>query len=382
MKRCALLTTASALVLFACCGRAVADAEKPKSKSIDVAICLDVSGSMQHLIESAKVKLWNIVNELAKMQPAPKLRVALYSYGRDNYDPKLGWVRKECELTDDLDLLYQKLFALTTNGGTELVTRVCWDAVDQLQWSTDKDALRMIFVAGNEPASQDKRVSLKQLADRAKKDDVFVNPVYCGNPNHRDAVDWKELAKLAGGNFNSIDQKGRDHRRQNSVRQENSRPRRQAQHDIHRLRCRRQRKGPKPKGTIRQRAKSRRRGTSVAGDGAKHNALQLPSVGPRRPLQDGQEIRSREIARRTATRKHAQNDTERTHRIRKIDDQQTRSNPKTDYRSEQTAHRIRAKLSQDEPESCGSSISRSDSLDDSCAGIEAGHRRAEVMASW
>src|SRR6266478_937346 len=126
----------------------------PKSagKAIDVVICLDVSNSMDGLIASAKTKLWDIVNELAKAKPTPNLRVGLYSYGNDGYDAKIGWVRKDLDLTTDLDALYQKLTALTTNGGTEYVTRVCRDAMVQQQWSKEKDALRIIFVCGNEPA--------------------------------------------------------------------------------------------------------------------------------------------------------------------------------------------------------------------------------------
>src|SRR5262245_15330448 len=79
-----------------------------KGKPVDVTICLDTSNSMDGLIDSAKRKLWDIVNDLAKAKPTPKLRVALYSYGNDGYDPKKGWVRKEVDLTDDLDKIYEK----------------------------------------------------------------------------------------------------------------------------------------------------------------------------------------------------------------------------------------------------------------------------------
>src|SRR5262245_65855224 len=146
-------------------------------RDIDVVLCLDVSGSMGGLIDSAKNKLWDIVNELAKAKPAPNLRVALYSYGHTTYDPKKGWVRKELDLTNDLDLLYKKLFDLTINGGTEYVTRVCRDAVVEQKWSTKKDALKLIFVAGNEPASQDPVVKLTEAADLAKKHDIIINTI-------------------------------------------------------------------------------------------------------------------------------------------------------------------------------------------------------------
>ena len=177
-----------------------------KAKNIDVVICLDISGSMDGLIDSAKTKLWDIVNELAKIKPTPNLRVALYTYGCNAYDPKIGWIQKDLDLSTDLDALYQKLFALRTNGGTEYVTRVCRDAVRDLKWSEDKNALKLIFVCGNEPASQDPVVKLKEAADFAISKGVIINPIYCGGSDDPDAKDWREFAALCGGRFVAIDQ--------------------------------------------------------------------------------------------------------------------------------------------------------------------------------
>ena len=54
---------------------------KPAPRAIDLAICLDTSGSMSGLLNSTKQKLWDIVNDLAMAEPTPKLRVALLTYG-------------------------------------------------------------------------------------------------------------------------------------------------------------------------------------------------------------------------------------------------------------------------------------------------------------
>jgi hypothetical protein len=202
----------TALLLAAVAVPAVPAADDPAKpepappKVIDVVICLDVSNSMDGLIGSAKMKLWDIVNDLAKIKPTPQLRVGLYSYGNDTYDAKIGWIRKEADLTTDLDLISQKLFGLTTQGGTEYVTRVCRDALVQQKWADGKDALKLIFVCGNEPASQDPVVKLKEAADLAVKKGVVINPIFAGNADHLDARDWKEFAALAGGRFANIDQ--------------------------------------------------------------------------------------------------------------------------------------------------------------------------------
>lgn len=199
------MLTAAVVLLSAAIGRA-APAPEQAAKNIDVAILLDTSGSMEGLIESAKLKLWTIVNDLAKIQPAPTLRVALYQYGNDGLDPNGGWVRKELDLTNDLDDVYKKLNAFRTNGGTELVARVTQYALNELKWSEDKDALRLIFVCGNEPANQDKQVTLESVAEIAKKKGVFVNTIYCGRANHPEANLWREFSVMAGGSYANIDQ--------------------------------------------------------------------------------------------------------------------------------------------------------------------------------
>src|SRR5262245_54123246 len=177
-------------------------------KEIDVVLCLDVSGSMNGLIDSAKVKLWDIVNDLGKVKPTPQLRVGLYSYGHNTYDPAKGWVRKEADLTVDLDAVYQKLNALTINGGIEYVARVCRDAVVEQKWSEDKKALKMIFVCGNEPADQDRQVHLKDVAQMALKKDIIINTIYCerGPRYLGEAKLWEEFARMSEGRYALINQ--------------------------------------------------------------------------------------------------------------------------------------------------------------------------------
>ncbi len=179
---------------------------KAPGSAIDVVLCLDVSNSMDQLILSAKAKLWDIVNDLARVRPAPALRVALYSYGHDGYARDAGWVRKEIDLTTDLDEINRKLNGLATRGGTELVTRVARDALVQQAWTTHPKALRLLFVCGNEPANQDTQTQMAEIAAAAKRQSVRLNCIYCGGADDADGRSWRELAGLAGGSFQCISQ--------------------------------------------------------------------------------------------------------------------------------------------------------------------------------
>jgi hypothetical protein len=187
---------------------ALADAPAEKSKSVDVVLCLDTSSSMDGLIDSAKRKLWAVVNDLAKMQPTPELRVGLYSYGNNTYDVKRGWVRLEVPLTTDLDEVYKRINVLkcAPPNSDEYVARVTRDALAELKWAEGKDALRLIFVCGNEPVDQDKEVTLESVAQTAKAKGVLINTIYCGPANHAEVIGWCQFATSTGGKFANIDQ--------------------------------------------------------------------------------------------------------------------------------------------------------------------------------
>jgi hypothetical protein len=208
MARFAMVLTILAVTL-PCPARAEVKA-KP-GPVIDVVLCLDVSSSMNDLIDSARVKLWDLVNELGTVKPTPRLRVGLYSYGHREYDVRTGWVRKEVDLTDDLDTVYKKLNALriAPPGSDEYVARVCRAALAEQKWATQKKALKLIFVCGNEPADQDREVTLESVARTAIEKDVIINTIYCNwsGATAGEVLGWQNLAKRAEGRFAQIDMK-------------------------------------------------------------------------------------------------------------------------------------------------------------------------------
>ncbi len=185
--------------------RSYQEPETP-THQIDVVIALDVSGSMTGLIESAKQRLWDIVNELGRAQPQPELRLAILSFGRPSYGEGTGYVKIDLPFTSDLDAVNQTLFGFGTDGGDEYVARVVSTAVNELAWNDDPDALRILFVAGNEAATQDPQISVQQAVQLATDTGIVVNTIYCGSDNDSLATGWREFASNTNGLYASIDQ--------------------------------------------------------------------------------------------------------------------------------------------------------------------------------
>lgn len=182
---------------------AIPDAQR---HPVDLVIALDVSGSMSGLIDSAKQRLWDVVNELAQANPRPDLRMAILTYGNPSYGEASGYVRIDMPFTRDLDAVNRTLFSFGTDGGDEYVSRVVHRSVTGLAWSENPDALKILFVAGNEEANQDPQISVEIASQLATNKGIVVNTIYCGNEDDNIVAGWREFSAMTNGLFASINQ--------------------------------------------------------------------------------------------------------------------------------------------------------------------------------
>lgn len=179
---------------------------EPNKQFIKVALLLDTSNSMDGLIDQAKAQLWEIVNELSYAKCGnnkPNLQIALYEYGNDRLNSKEGYIRQVLAFSNDLDEISKELFSLTTNGGNEYCGQVIQTSLNQLNWGSNPDDLKLIFIAGNEPFTQGK-VNYKDAATNAKEKDITVNTIFCGDYNQGISTFWKKGADLTQGNYMAI----------------------------------------------------------------------------------------------------------------------------------------------------------------------------------
>lgn len=177
---------------------------------IQVAILLDVSGSMDGLIEQAKSRLWNIVNTLTTLKyrgESPQIEIALYAYGTGNrYEG--DYMYRITPLTTDLDLISEKLFALRTSGSEEYCGTAISRATKELEWGSNESDMKLIYIAGNEIFEQGK-ISYKTSIPQALKKDIYVNTIHCGNPETGIRDLWRDAAERGKGKFFNIDSNAR-----------------------------------------------------------------------------------------------------------------------------------------------------------------------------
>ncbi len=182
--------------------------QKNNSSKIQVAILLDVSNSMDGLIDQAKAQLWNMVGTLGKAVcngQSPQIEIALYEYGRPTNNVAKGYVKQINGFISDLDLLSQNLFELKTNGGDEYCGHVIYSSIKELGWDTSSTNYKVIFIAGNEDFLQGD-VSWTTACNAAKNKGVIVNTIYCGDNMSGIREHWKLGGECGSGSYTNINQ--------------------------------------------------------------------------------------------------------------------------------------------------------------------------------
>jgi hypothetical protein len=184
--------------------------DEPK---IQVAILLDVSGSMDGLIEQAKAQLWNMASTMGKATcqngKSPTIEIALYEYGRTTNDAKLGYVKKINGFINDLDSLSGNLFSLKTDGGEEYCGQVIFTSIKELAWDNTAGTYKVIFIAGNEDFLQG-NLQYTKACNEAKQKGVIVNTIYCGDKMQGVREHWNLAGECGNGSYTNINQNARE----------------------------------------------------------------------------------------------------------------------------------------------------------------------------
>lgn len=209
----ATLTSAIALLAVSNPDKKIETKKPPVTPKIQAAILLDVSNSMDGLIDQAKAQLWNMVSTMGKAKctgdAAPQIEIALYEYGRTSNDVKKGYVKQINSFITSLDSLSENLFNLTTMGGDEYCGQVIKSSIDELQWDAAPENYKVIFIAGNEDFLQG-NIKYIEACNAAKQKGVIVNTIYCGDKMQGVREHWNLNAECGNGSYTNINQNAKE----------------------------------------------------------------------------------------------------------------------------------------------------------------------------
>ncbi len=181
---------------------------RPAKPRMEVVFVLDATGSMSGMIAGAKQKIWAIANKLKSADPTPEIRFGLVGY-RDRRD---AYVTKVFGLSGNLDEVYTNLHAFAAEGGgdtPESVNEALHKAVSDLQWSTDREVLRVIFLVGDAPPHMDYQDDIKyqQTCRLANERGILINTLQCGTASDTETI-WRDIAGRTNGTYAALLQSG------------------------------------------------------------------------------------------------------------------------------------------------------------------------------
>lgn len=172
---------------------------------IDLAFCIDTTGSMQAELDNVKTKTKEIVAKLAGGKPAPVVRVALVAY-RDRGDE---YVTKVFPFSDNVDQVVKDISSLKADGGgdtPESVNEAMHVAVNDLKWDSEKKTIKLLFLIGDAgPHAYPNDYDFHTESRKAISQGIQVNTIGCnGIEGNGGETAFKEIAQLADGKYEPL----------------------------------------------------------------------------------------------------------------------------------------------------------------------------------
>jgi hypothetical protein len=135
--------------------------DKEKGKKLDIAVCLDVTGSMKPYFDAIRVKLIPMLKELSAEFESFRIGMVFY---KDYYDE---FINKLFPFTKDFDSLQKNISGVRVSGGgdiPEAVYEALYVGAVKLDWQAEK---RIMILIGDAPPHPRPRGAItKQMVDR------------------------------------------------------------------------------------------------------------------------------------------------------------------------------------------------------------------------
>lgn len=214
------IAIAGSIAVYAATGKAASEEtaeakpQPPKATAtvkrphLDIAFCIDTTGSMQNEIDNVKSKVKGLVAKLATGKPAPVVRVGLVAF-RDRGDE---YVTKAYPFSDDIDKVVKDISDLQADGGgdsPEALNQGLHAALNELKWDENKKTAKLLFLIGDAgpkhyPGDYNWETESKQAIARG----IQINTIACEGLqgfSQKDGVDvFQKIAKLTDGAYESL----------------------------------------------------------------------------------------------------------------------------------------------------------------------------------
>lgn len=177
-----------------------------ESPTIEIAFCLDLSGSTNGLIDNFRESIWSVINHVEIYKPAHQLRIGVVGFSRPSFGKSSAYVKILSNLTTDYDRMVADLWKLKpeVEKGDQFVSNALVMTGSGLNWSKSPKSIKIIFLIGNgnvDTGSGDYRTVVNELKDEG----FILIPVYClQTRKSKEIAGWQQIGILTGNICESI----------------------------------------------------------------------------------------------------------------------------------------------------------------------------------
>ncbi len=170
---------------------------------LDLVFTLDTTGSMSDQINTLKMTIKSISDNVSSLQVQPKIRFGLVIY-RDRGDEYLTRIY---DFTDNLDEFQTVLNDVIASGGgdyPEDVNTALADTLENLSWSTSKNTVRMAFLIADAPPHMDygEQYDYRTAMLRAQELGVKIFPIASsGLDNTEGEYMFRQIALITNAKY-------------------------------------------------------------------------------------------------------------------------------------------------------------------------------------
>lgn len=142
---------------------------------------------------------------MARLSPTPNYRLGIVCMGRPSFKSENNYVQIISDLTNDIDAAAYPFYQIkdVSAPGNYFMGHALDVAVNQINWSKDPNAIRMMFVAGNGKPSAGPGFK-KPIRDAQEKGITVHSLYFMTYSNDKEQQDWNEMAAQTGGTYNII----------------------------------------------------------------------------------------------------------------------------------------------------------------------------------